>query len=144
MWLFARDYAGYVGGGAWFALLFLPMVGLRKASDLAAQGRYQSAARVARALKILHPTEQLREQIEIFERLDAEHGPAPEIDSPRLPGIIFNRLRIAPGVAIIILINLAAFVIELHRGALNNPLMLHRLGALDAGAVIDKGELWRL
>ena len=143
-WLFARDYAGYVGGGAWFVLLFLPMVGLRKASNLAARGHYQSAARVARALKILHPTEQLREQIEIFERLDAEHGPAPESDSPSLPGIIFNRLRIAPAVAIIILINLAVFVIELHRGALNNPLMLDRLGALDAQAVIDKGELWRL
>lgn len=143
-WLFARDYAGYIGGGAWFVLLFLPMVGLRKASDLAARGRYQSAARVARALKILHPTAQLREQIEIFERLDAQHGPAPEIDSPSLPGIILNRLRIAPAVAVIILINLAVFVIELHRGALNNPLMLHRLGALDAQAVIDRGELWRL
>lgn len=144
MWLFFRDYAGFVAGGAWFALLFLPMVGLRRASQLAAEGRYQSAARLARALTVLHPTSQLREQVENFERLDAQHGPAPEIESDSLPETILRRLRAAPAVTLLILINIAVFFIELHREALNNPVMLHRLGALDALAVIDKGELWRL
>jgi membrane associated rhomboid family serine protease len=142
--LFFRDYAGFVAGGAWFALLFLPMVGLRKASQLAAEGRYQSAARLARALKILHPTSQLREQVENFERLDAQHGPALEVESDSLSETIFRRLRAAPAVTFLILINIAVFFIELHREALNNPAILHRLGALDALAVIDKGELWRL
>src|SRR5215469_11194401 len=71
-WLFFRSYAGYVGGAAWFIFLFLPMVGLRRASDLAAQGRFQSAARLARALQILHPTTQMREQLQIFERLQSQ------------------------------------------------------------------------
>src|SRR5207253_8330191 len=34
-WVFFREYAGYVGGGAWFVLLFLPILGLRRASQLA-------------------------------------------------------------------------------------------------------------
>ncbi|PYL36864.1 MAG: hypothetical protein DMF34_12390, partial [Verrucomicrobia bacterium] len=55
-WLVSREYAGYVGGGAWFVLLFLPAVGLRKASELAAQGRYESARRLTGLLKVLHPT----------------------------------------------------------------------------------------
>src|SRR6059058_4891627 len=63
-WLIARDYAGYIGGGAWFALLFIPAVGLRKVSQLAANGRYESARRLAKALQILHPTAQVREQLE--------------------------------------------------------------------------------
>lgn len=143
-WVLARDYAGYVGGGAWFVLLFLPMAGLQRASRLAAQGRYRSAARLARALKILHPTAQLREQVEIFETLEAEHGPAIEIETPSLPQSVFRRLRSAPGVFLIILLNVGVYFIELHRGALNNPIILHRLGALDVSAVIGDGEFWRL
>jgi len=143
-WLFCRDYAGYVGGGAWFALLFLPMIGLQRATKLAAGGRFDSAARLARALRILHPTAQLREQIEIFERLEAQHGPALEIESENLRQTIFHRLRSAPAVLVIILLNIAIYYVELHRGALSNPNVLHRLGALDVTSVISKGEFWRL
>jgi membrane associated rhomboid family serine protease len=143
-WLFFRKYAGYVGGGAWFAILFLPMVGLQRASQLAAEGRYQSAARLARKLRILHPTSQLREQVEIFERLEAQHGPALENKSESLPQTIFRRLGTAPAVLFIILFNVAVYYIELHRGALNNPIALHRLGALDVTSVINRGEFWRL
>jgi membrane associated rhomboid family serine protease len=143
-WLFLRDYAGYVGGGAWFALLFLPMVGLRRASQLAAEGRYQSARRLTRALQILHPTSQLRDQLEIFERLEAQHGSAPQIETESLPETIFHRLRSAPAVTFLILVNVAVYFIELHREALNDPLALHRLGALDFYAVIHRGEFWRL
>lgn len=143
-WLFFRDYAGYVGGGAWFALLFLPMVGLRRASELAAQGRYESAVRLARILRILHPTRQLREQLDIFHQLEAQHRPPPEIESESLPDIIFRRLRIAPAVSVIILLNIIIFGVELHRQALINPLMLHRLGELDFTEVVNQGEFWRL
>jgi membrane associated rhomboid family serine protease len=143
-WLFFRDYAGYVGGGAWFTLLFLPMVGLRRASQLAAEGRYESARKLTRALQILHPTAQLREQVEIFERLEAQHRPALEIESESLPQTIFRRLKTAPAVLLIILFNIAVYYAELHRGALDNPIVLHRLGALDVNAVISRGEFWRL
>lgn len=143
-WLFARDYAGFVGGGAWFVLLFLPMVGLQQASRLAEEGRYRSAARLTRALQIFHPTSQLRDQLEIFQRLESKHGPGIKINSESLPEIIFRRLRSGPIVAFIILVNIAVFGVELHRGALSDRVMMHRLGALDIGAVIGKGEFWRL
>ena len=44
----------------------------------------------------------------------------------------------------IILLNVGTFYLELHRGALNNPLELHRMGALDLNEVINDGEFWRL
>jgi hypothetical protein len=33
-WLLWRDAAGYIGGSAWFVLLFLPAIGLRKMTEL--------------------------------------------------------------------------------------------------------------
>jgi len=143
-WLFFRKYAGYVGGGAWFALLFLPMMGLRRASQLAAEGRYESAARLTRVLRILHPTSQLDEQLEVFRTLQARNLPELEVQSESLPESIFRRLRGAPAVLLLILLNISVYFIELHREALNNPVALHRLGALDFMAVINKGEFWRL
>ncbi len=143
-WLFFREYAGYVGGGAWLALLFLPAVGLRKASQLAAQGRYESARRLTALLKFLHPTAQLRDQLQLFRTLESRKHLSPEIRVEPLPQIIYRQLRIAPAVVVFILLNIAVYGVELWRGALNNPIMLHRLGALDFFAVINKGEFWRL
>lgn len=143
-WFFCRQYAGFVGGGVWFVLLFLPMMGLGRASKLADQGRYQSAARLARMLRTLHSTAQLREQAEIFERLAEQQGPALEIEDEGLAQSIFRRLRTAPAVVFIILVNIGVYCIELYRQALNNPVALHRLGALDYHAVLNRGEFWRL
>ena len=143
-WLFFREYAGYVGGGAWFALLFLPAVGLRKVSQLAAQGRYESARRLTTALQFLHPTAQLRDQLQLFQRLELRGNAGDEIKTEPAPQDRFGRLRRAPVVVSLILLNIAVFCIELWRGALTNPTMLHRLGALDFFAVISKGEFWRL
>jgi len=42
-WLLWPDVSGYVGGAAWFLLLFLPAIALRKITQLAAQGHYESA-----------------------------------------------------------------------------------------------------
>ena len=143
-WLFFREYAGYVGGGAWFALLFLPAVGLRKASQLAGQGRYESARRLTALLQFLHPTAQLRDQLHLFQTVESQNAPSPKIHVETLPQIVYRRLRIAPAVVIFVLLNLAAYGVELWRDALNNPIMLHRLGALDVNAVINRGEFWRL
>jgi membrane associated rhomboid family serine protease len=143
-WLLAREYAGYIGGGAWFALLFIPAVGLRQASQLAANGRYDSARRLTRVLQIFHPTAQLREQLQILERLELQKTNMPKIEPQSLPAIIFRRLWSAPAVSLFILINIVVFGIELHREALNNPLAMHRLGALDFFAVINEGQFWRL
>jgi membrane associated rhomboid family serine protease len=143
-WVLAPKSAGYIGGGAWFALLFLPAIGLRKASYLAAQGRYGSARRLASALQFLHPTTQLRDQLQFFRTLEMRHGPAADIPSAAGSHDRRQRLRGAPTVIVLILLNVAAFCIELWRGALASPAVLHRLGALDFFAVIQKGEFWRL
>ena len=143
-WWLVPTKAGYIGGGAWFALLFLPAVGLRKASHLAAQGRYESAARLAAALQFVHPTPQVRDQLQLFRTLEARHGPVREVQPEATPQDQHRRLRSAPAVLIFILLNVAAFCLELWRGALANPVTLHRLGSLDYYAVINRGEFWRL
>ena len=143
-WLFFREYAGYVGGGAWFALLFLPAVGLRKASQLAAHGRYQSARRLTAMLQFLHPTAQVRDQLQLFRNLESRARSGDQIQGQSPPQDRERRLQRAPAVIAFILLNVGAFCIALWRGALTNPIILHRLGALDFYAVISKGEFWRL
>ncbi len=143
-WLFFREYAGYMGGGAWFTLLFLPAVGLRRASQLAAQGRYESARRLTALLHFLHPTAQLRDQLQLFQSLELQGRAVDQIEIENVPQDRRSRLRDARVVVIFILLNVAAFCVELWRGAMTNPATLHRLGALDFFAVINKGEFWRL
>jgi membrane associated rhomboid family serine protease len=143
-WLFFREYAGYVGGGAWFALLFLPAVGLRKASQLADQGRYESARRLTAVLQFLHPTAQVRDQLQLFQKMESRGSAGDEIRTENVPQDQAGRLRHAPVVGIFILLNIAVFCIELWRGALTDPMTLHRLGSLDSFAVISRGEFWRL
>ena len=143
-WLCFRDYAGFVGGSAWFALLFLPVVGLRKVSQLAAQGRYEPARRIATALQFVHPTAELREQLQFFRAHESQHQPYANIEVESLPDALYRRLRSAPTVAFLILTNVAVYGVELLRGATNNRIIMHRLGALDPVAVIHNGEFWRL
>ena len=143
-WLWKPSMSGYIGGGAWFALLFLPAVGLRKASLLATQGRYESARRLTAALQFLHPTAQVRDQLRLFQTLEARHGSIRETESDALQQNRQQRLRSAPAVVILVLLNIAVYFLELWRGALANPMTLHRLGSLDYFAVINKGEFWRL
>jgi rhomboid protease GluP len=92
----------------------------------------------------LHPTSQLGEQVEIFERLESKQGPDVKIDIEPLPDAIFRRLRAAPAVFVIIFLNIAVFAIELWRGALADEIALRRLGALNFDEVINDGEFWRL
>src|SRR4029077_13436472 len=68
-WLLWADVSGYVGGAAWFLLLFLPTIALRKITQLAAQGDYESAGRLGAVIQILHPTAELREQVRLFRNL---------------------------------------------------------------------------
>src|SRR5213596_314560 len=65
-WWTNPDTAGFVGGGAWLALLLVPAVGLRKISELAIQQRYQLARQLSRVLRFLHPTPALRLQAELL------------------------------------------------------------------------------
>ncbi|PYK74798.1 MAG: hypothetical protein DME42_04045 [Verrucomicrobia bacterium] len=51
---------------------------------------------------------------------------------------------LSPVVLILIIINIAVFVLELLAGGSTNELTLHRLGELDTGSVIYRHEYWRL
>lgn len=143
-WLLRPSMAGYIGGGAWFVLLFVPAVGLRKASDLAAQGRYQSAIRLTALLQWFHPTAQVREHLRLFQTFASEQGGFAVSPQTTWKTEFYRKLKEAPVVFLFILINLVVFFIEWHRGALDSLLVMRRLGALDYAEVIGEGEFWRL
>jgi membrane associated rhomboid family serine protease len=143
-WLFFRSEAGYIAGGAWLALLFVPAVGLRRVADLAAHHRYKSARKLATALQIFHPSDELRHQVQLLRTLEAQPNLAassvwPSESAPdRRP-----RLQSAPAVIALIFLNVAVFLIELYFGEWADPEVLHRLGALEPYLVVQ-GEYWRL
>jgi membrane associated rhomboid family serine protease len=147
-WFLWPDLSGYVGGAAWFLLLFLPAIGLRKVTQLAAQGDYQSAGRLGAALQILHPTAELREQVRLFRHLKSDAAdprvfssvPADHNDSANWR----NHLWSAPAVLGLILVNVFCFLFEIWAGDWNDPDVLHRIGALEPYAVVAQGEYWRL
>ncbi len=144
-WLFWRDATGYFGGCAWFFLLFLPAIGLRKITDLAMQGNYRSARKLGAVIQILHPSPELRDQIRLFRQLESQAnyrvavGPAAvDHDTTR------SQFRNAPAVLVLILLNAAVFLFEIFVGDSNDPEVLHRIGALEPYAVVVQGEYWRL
>jgi rhomboid protease GluP len=55
-WILFPRIAGYVGGGAWCALLLLPAIITRKISDLILHERFGAALHLTRLLYLLHPT----------------------------------------------------------------------------------------
>src|SRR5262245_62162944 len=113
-WLIWPDSSGYVGGAAWFLLLFLPAIGLRKITQLAAQGDYKSAGRLGAALQILHPTAELREQAMLFRQLKSKAAHPRAFSSiPADHNIAASarrsELRSTPAVLILILVNVLVF-----------------------------------
>jgi membrane associated rhomboid family serine protease len=148
-WMFSRGAAGYIGGGAWFALLFLPAIGLRKMTEFAAKGDYKSARKLGATLQILHPSTELREQVRLFHQLESRQShratfssvpPKDEISQQVQP----RYFRRAPAVFILIFLNAAAFLFEISFGDWNNPDVLHQIGALEPYAVVVQGQYWRL
>lgn len=145
--IFRRNAAGFIGGGAWFALLFIPAVGLRKMTELAAQQRFAAARRLALALQIFHPSAELRRQIELFHHLESDR-PAVFLSGVPLPRQQAQdrrrRFRHAPAVVIFIALNVAVFLLEISYHHLPESIMLHRLGALEPYRVVFLHEYWRL
>jgi membrane associated rhomboid family serine protease len=148
-WFLWPGVSGYVGGTAWFLLLFLPTIALRKITQLAAQGDYESAGRLGAAVQILHPTAELREQIRLFRNLksNATHSRTFSSVSPDhdiATSTQQSQLRSAPAVLVLILVNVVAFLYEIYAGGWNDPDVLHRIGAVEPDAVVAQGEYWRL
>jgi len=148
-WLFWRGAAGYIGGCAWFLLLFLPAIGLRKMTDFATQGNYEAARKLGAVLQILHPSPKLRDQIRLFRQLESQanhrtaFGTVPvEYETTRQAK--GNQFRHAPAVFVLILLNAVVFLFEISVGDSNDPDVLHRIGALEPYAVVVQGEYWRL
>jgi membrane associated rhomboid family serine protease len=147
-WLFFREEAGYIGGGAWIALLFLPAVALKRMSELAARGNFKGARRLAIASYWLHPTADLRHQIQLLRQLERDQA------AGRLPPFpVWNGHSVrekqhwlkAPAVAVLILLNTLVFAVELYASSgMNEAVVLHRLGALEPDAVFWQHQYWRL
>ena len=148
-WFLWPDVSGYVGGAAWFFLLFLPTIALRKITQLAAQGDYESAGRLGATIQILHPTAELREQIRLFRNLksNATHSRAFSSVPPDYAKATSTRrsqFLSAPAVFVLIVVNVLVFLYEIYAGGWNDPEVLHRIGALEPDAVVAQGEYWRL
>jgi membrane associated rhomboid family serine protease len=148
-WLLWPDASGYVGGAAWFLLMFLPAIGLRKLTQLAMKGNYKSAAKLGAALQILHPSAELHEQVRLFRRLESNPAPRSAVNSGRadqemVPLTRRSQFRSAPAVLGFIVANVLAFLFEISVGNWNDPGVLHRIGALEPYAVVEHGEYWRL
>ena len=144
-WIFLRSAAGYISGIAWFVLLLLPAIGLRKMTEFAAKGDYKSAARLGTTLQILHPTAELRDQVQLFRHLESQQNrPAAFRTAPSTDRVRHSQFRTTPAVLALILLNSATFLFEIFAGDLNDPEVLHRVGALEPYAVVVQGEYWRL
>jgi membrane associated rhomboid family serine protease len=166
-WFLVPSAAGYIGGLAWIALLFLPAIGLRKMTELAAQTDYKSAAKLGKILHILHPSAELRDQVRLFRHLESQgasfgdgmvrtplrndsparivrpaHRAGPASEAGRI--VRHSQLRSAPAVLALIVLNAVVFLFEISVGDLNDPDVLHRVGALEPYAVVVQGEYWRL
>jgi len=144
-WFLVPVAAGYIGALAWAVLLFLPAIGLRKMTELAAKGDYKSAAKLSAILQILHPTAELREQVRLLRHLDSHQNHRVAVGTVPVSGQTRqSQLRNAPAVLVLIVLNIVAFLFEISVGDLNDPEILHRVGALEAYAVVVQGEYWRL
>ena len=146
-WIFSRPEAGYIGGSAWLILLFLPAVGMRRVAELSAQQRYKLARKLAVALKFLHPSSELRQQIQLLRTLESRQAagliPPPTFRPEHVKGRYW-RFQHAPAVVALIVVNVGVFIFEISHRRWPEWIMLHRLGALEPAAVVMNHEYWRL
>jgi membrane associated rhomboid family serine protease len=77
-WFFFPRAAGFIGGGAWFALLLLPAIISRKIADLTLRERFAAARQLVTFLRILHPADGVPEQTRLLRALEiAQRGETP-------------------------------------------------------------------
>jgi membrane associated rhomboid family serine protease len=144
-WMLIPVAAGYIGGLAWAVLLLIPAIGLRKMAEFAERRDYRSAAKLAAILQILHPSAELRDQVRLFRDLESHQGQRVAVGAARpTRHIRLGQLRNAPAVFILIALNVVTFLFEISVGDLDDPEILHRIGALEPYAVVVQGEYWRL
>jgi len=142
--LFSRANAGFVAVGAWFILLFLPAVGIRKAIESAERGKFQRARRILHVLRFVHPRESVAQHEHLVAAIELAHARGRRFSA--MPPMLFGqaRARMTPAVATLIAVNLVLFAAEIAFGGSTNFSALHRLGALEPQAVSIQHEYWRL
>jgi rhomboid protease GluP len=118
-------------------------------TELAARQHYRSARKLAEVLQILHPTAELREQVQLFRYLESHQNDRAGVASFPIQHEIAEKdrhrhFRNAPAVFVLILLNAAAFIFEISFGNWTDPEVLHQLGALEPYAVVMQGQYWRL
>ena len=145
-WLLARPHAGFIAGGAWFLLLFLPATAIRKSIELAHRGKFQNARRLLAAVRPLHPASGLREQAQLIRVMERAQAEGRAIPGPVQRRSSFGRtgVGLTPVVAIFIGLNAAMFAAQMAFGGSTNWITLHRLGALEPYSVLTNGQYWRL
>ncbi len=142
--LLFRNYAGYVGAGAWFALLFLPAIGMKRVADLAAAHRYTAARKLSAALQILHPSQDLRGQTGFFRQMEERQAQG-LVPAPRAPSATWlggSRLSGCWAVTVVLVVNAICFAIEGRSST--DGVFLTKIGALDPMLVIYGHQYWRL
>ena len=145
-WLLAPTRAGFIGGGAWFVLLFLPATWMRKTVELAQQGEFRKARRLAALLPFVRPRHAVREHAQLLLVIERAHEQGRPIAAISARPSMFGRTRtgVTRVVAVLIGLNLAMFIAQSLLGGSTNPVTLRQLGALEPYAVLEKGEYWRL
>ncbi len=144
-YLILRRDAGFIGAGAWFVLLFLPAVGLKRVAELSAWHRYADARRLTSLLRFIHPGRELRDQETLFRDLEKRQT------SGQLPGPVpknarFRERRRLAGcwaVSTMIIVNVIYFAFE--GWSSTDSVTLLRLGAV-APYLVTGGQhqYWRL
>ncbi|MFN2476996.1 MAG: rhomboid family intramembrane serine protease [Chthoniobacterales bacterium] len=144
--LVSRHRAGFIAGGAWFCLLYLPAVGIRKATEAAQNGNFIRARRMLRALRFVHSRRNLLEHERVVAAIETAHMQGRRFRSAESGPMLFGRARshMTPVVATLIALNIVMFIAEILFGGATNFSALHRLGALEPYAVLGRGEYWRL
>ena len=129
-WLLAPAEAGFIGGGAWFFLLFLPATWMRKSIELAQRGDLRNARRLAGALRVIHPGRAAREHARVIDVIERAHQQGRAIPPITSRPSMFGRseTRLTRVVTTLIVVNLAMFVAQSTLGGSTNPITLHRLG----------------
>jgi membrane associated rhomboid family serine protease len=141
--LLFRNEASYIGAGAWFALLFLPAIGLKRVAELSAWHQYTKARHLISLIRIVHPGRELRQQETLFRDLEARQAAGHLPPPAALPGWrSSNRLSGCWAVVTLLIVNIICFAIE-GRGS-ENPVRLSQLGALDSNLVVWGHQYWRL
>jgi membrane associated rhomboid family serine protease len=154
-WILSPGKAGFIGGVAWFFLLLVPAIALRRLRNLIAQQKFMPARRWITAMRVVHPSEdlrELREAIDLRMRGGTEmaYGDAMllswlEETAPRSTFVERRGIRrLSPAVTVFISLNLLMFGAEFLLGGTTNGDTLHRLGALEVGPVLARNEYWRL